>query len=120
MSNPTKLILERKEQDGSSGSLAGGLVMMTPAINENYWAYRVRLSEGQAIVGFPKFSTIGIGFAVETDWNTNLPYTCDAQEIYDHIKHNAGGPLEPATVIAAIELVQTAVMEDRPSNVEES
>ena len=30
----------------------------------------VRLSDAQAILGFPKYLTIGIGFAIEDDWNT--------------------------------------------------
>jgi hypothetical protein len=66
----------------------GATMMFTPPINEDYWLFRVKLFEDQAIVGFPKFGTIGIGFAQEEDWNTNLPYTCDAEQIYDHIKHN--------------------------------
>lgn len=80
--------LERKAQP--SGGILSPRVAMTPVIDENYWSYRVRLSQSQAIVGFPKFWTVGIGFACETDWNTNLPYTEDAEAIYDHISHNKG------------------------------
>lgn len=77
-----ELVLERKEEHDNPP--IGGVIMITPALNEDYWAYRVRLSEKQAIVGFPKFGTIGIGFAVEDDdWNTNLPYSgCSAEEIF--------------------------------------
>jgi hypothetical protein len=41
-------------------------------------------------VCFPKFATIGIGFQHEEDWNTNLPYTTPADEIFKHISHNKG------------------------------
>lgn len=52
------------------------------------WVARVVLHKDQAIVCFPKFGTIGCGFAQEEDWNTNLPIRCGAEEIYQHIKHN--------------------------------
>ena len=69
----------------------------------------MRLSEIQAIVGFPKFFTVGIGFAQEEDWNTNLPFTCDADEIYEHIAHNEGDDsISREDCIAAIRLVQEA------------
>jgi len=61
--------------------LAGGAIMMTPPINDEWWLFRVKLSDEQAVVGFPKFGTIGIGFAKEDDWNTNLPYTCDTDTV---------------------------------------
>lgn len=86
-----------------------GRLEMTPAIDEDYWQFRVRLSDKQAIVGFPKFGTIGIGFAVEDDWNTNLPYSSGTTEIYEHIKHNKGdGKIKRAACIKAIEMVQEA------------
>jgi hypothetical protein len=66
----------------------GGTLMVTPAIDENYWIARVHLFKDQYVLAFPKFSTIGIGFAKESDWNTNLPYTCSAEEICEHIWHN--------------------------------
>jgi len=101
------LVLEIRNQDDKTVHL--GPVMITPAIGEDYWEYRVRLSETQAIVGFPKFSTIGIGFAQEEDWNTNLPYTCEAEEIYGHIEHNKGdNSIARDDCIAAIRLVQAA------------
>lgn len=65
------------------------VLMITPPLDEDYWAMRVKLKHGQAIVAFPKFGTIGCGFAKEKDWNTNLPLmSCTAEEIYAHIKHN--------------------------------
>ena len=85
-----ELTVERKVQERRRDHRIGGGIAITPAIGEDYWAYRVRLSEAQAIVGFPKFFTVGIGFAQEEDWNTNLPYTCGTEEIYDHIAHNKG------------------------------
>ena len=68
-------------------------IMITPVINKDYWIFRVKVSDDQAIVGFPKFGTIGIGFAVEEDWNTNLPSRdCEdrEEEIFGHIQHNKG------------------------------
>lgn len=101
------LILETKGQRNETAVV--GSAMLTPAIDEDYWAWRVRLSETQAILGFPKFTTIGIGFAAEEDWNTNLPYTCSAEQIYDHIEHNKGDDsISRADCLAAIRLVQAA------------
>ena len=69
----------------------GTSIMITPDIDENYWLFRVKVSENQAIVAFNKFNTIGIGFQIEAkDWNTNLPFLCSAEEIYEHIKVNKG------------------------------
>lgn len=110
----TELVLERKDQQNETPQLAGGMIQMTPPIDEDYWAYRVRLSETQAIVGFPKFGTVGIGFAVEDDWNTNLPYTCTSGDIFRHIAHNKGDEaIADEDCVAAIALVQAAIAEDR-------
>jgi hypothetical protein len=82
---------------------------ITPPLDEDYWLFRVKLYEDQAILGFPKFHTIGIGFAQEEDWNTNLPYTCDAEQIYDHIKHNKEyEQITDEQCLEAIQLVQKA------------
>lgn len=90
----------------------GGSMIFTPPIDEDYWCFRVKLFDDQAIVGFPKFGTIGIGFAQETDWNTNLPYTCDAQQIYDHIKHNKKyDEITDEQCLEAIRLIQQALSE---------
>lgn len=90
----------------------GASLMFTPPLDEDYWLFRVKLHEDQAIVTFPKFSTFGIGFAQEEDWNTNLPYTCDAQEIYNHIKHNKQyDEITDEQCLAAIKLVQDAVVD---------
>jgi hypothetical protein len=60
------LQLETKDQVNKTAvagipGAAAAAVMLTPLIDEDYWAYRVQLSDEQAIVGFPKFGTVGIG-----------------------------------------------------------
>lgn len=110
------LTLERREQKDETKTVetASAVVEIAPVVTEDYWLYRVRLSEAQAIVGFPKFGTVGIGFAVEEDWNTNLPYTCDAEEIFAHVAHNKGdAPISDDACLKAIRLVQAAAREDR-------
>jgi hypothetical protein len=88
----------------------GSVLMMTPDIKEDYWAYRVKLIKDQSIIGFPKFTTIGIGFALESDWNTNLPYTCSAGAICDHIWHNRKyTEITRAMVVEAITLIQNHI-----------
>jgi hypothetical protein len=110
-----KLVLELNKNfypsDHALGVIAGGRIMVTPAIGEDFWQYRVRLNKkGQAIVGFPKFTLIGIGFAKETDWNTNLPSSCETEHIYNHIKHNKGDKnIKRADCIEAIKMIQAAV-----------
>jgi len=88
-------------------------IMITPDINEDYWAYRVKVSKTQSIVGFPKFGCIGIGFAVEDkSWNTNLPSDCEAEKIYKHIRCNKGAKhITKLSCIIAIKIIQYAVME---------
>lgn len=72
--------------------------------------FKVTLYKEQALIAFPKFTTIAIGFAVEEDdWNTNLPYTCDAEEIYNHIKVNKKyKEIKKKDCIKAIQLLQKA------------
>lgn len=85
----------------------GGTVHFTPPLSEEFWWARVPLGKSQAVVCFPKFTTIGIGFQHETDWNTNLPYTEPAEEIFDHIKHNKGRcRADRETCLRAIRLLQ--------------
>jgi hypothetical protein len=112
MSKPTELHLERRHQENET--LNVGPVSLMPFNDEDYWQYRVRLSESQAVLGFPKYSTIGIGFAREEDWNTNLPYTCSTDMIFDHILHNKADERIPdEDVRSAIELIQRAATADR-------
>jgi hypothetical protein len=65
-----------------------GVIMFTPAINKEYYIMRVNLYKDQSLVAFPKFGLIGIGFAQESDWNTNLPYQTDIEYLYKHIRCN--------------------------------
>ena len=106
------LILERKSQE-DTGQLSPNMAM-TPSLGETYWSYRVRLTDTQAIVGFPKFFTVSIGFAREDEnWNTNYPYTTGAAEIYEHIAENKGDDsITREECIAAIRLIQDAVRAD--------
>lgn len=102
-----KLELETKNQPNTSQVVPG--IMMTPLLDENYWSYRVKLSDEQAVLGFPKFHTIGIGFAVEEDWNTNLPYTSETEDIFRHIAHNKGDDsISDDDVREAIRMVREA------------
>lgn len=107
-----ELVVERRGQEDKT--LSVGMVSLTPFVNEDYWAYRVMLSDTQAIVAFPKFSTIGIGFAQEEDWNTNLPYTLPAVQIWEHIKHNKGDEsIADEDCLRAVEMLRDAIYEDR-------
>lgn len=115
-----KIKIEVKEQKGGDPILIGNAVMMmTPAIDENYWKYRIEVSPNQAIVGFPKFGTIGIGFQHETDWNTNLPSNCDSKKILNHIWHNRGkgndGKEFKKKCIEAIETIQQLIKKEKKS-----
>lgn len=123
--------LERAPRPDESPVLRTGnaTIMLTPPVSADYWSYRVRLNDRQAIVAFPKFGTIGIGFAKEEDWNTNLPYTCHTLEILSHIWHNvdSGKPedgegdydlpeddISILQVHAAISAIQQAIAHDHP------
>lgn len=111
-----KLVLETKDQPDETptfGVAGGPALMMTPRLDDDYWLFRVQLGGKQAIVGFPKFSTIGIGFAVEeADWNTNFPFWCTVEETWNHIKHNKGDDSIPDELcIEAIRMVREAAAE---------
>lgn len=85
----------------------GGVYVMCEAVLEN-WIARVRLTDEQAIVAFPKFGTVGIGFQVEkANWNTNLPAAMDVEVIYKHIACNKGDRvITKAACLEAIRLLQ--------------
>lgn len=106
-----ELKLETKEQADKTKKSENLSVMTMDT--ENYWAYRVKVSPRQAIVGFPKFFTVGIGFEVEEDWNTNLPYSSTAKEILKHIWHNRGkgnnGDEFRFRCLEAIRMIQGAI-----------
>lgn len=101
------------------GAIPGGLVMVTPPVGApDYWLMRVRLSPRQAIVAFPKFMTVGIGFQnEEADWNTNLPYAVPAWRIFEHIKANKGDDaIKDEDCIAAITLIRDELIRQRPGD----
>lgn len=85
-------------------------VMMTPPVgDEDYWLFKVMVSDTQSIVGFPKFMQVGIGFQQEEDWNSNLPSTSSAEKIFDHISDNKGDDSIPdERCIRAIEMIKAA------------
>lgn len=107
-----KLQLEVREQEDLTQVFAGGrsVAIVAPLVNEDYWMFRVRLSQKQAVVGFPKIGTIGIGFAVEDeDWNRNLPYQSTTDEIAAWIACNKGDDsISDEDVILAVSMVQGA------------
>lgn len=93
--------------DKDTEKLAKSGILITPPLNEDYWLFRVKLDEEQAVVGFPKFTTIGIGFSKEEDWNTNLPFQCDAEQILNHIRHNLGPrKIKDSILLEAIGMIQ--------------
>ena len=107
-----KLVVEYKkgfEPSKDTFRVGGVVVMMTPAINEDYWIMRVKVFRNQAIVAFPKFGLIGVGFAQESDWNTNLPYQTPAERLYQHIEVNKKyKTLTKERCIEAIKMLQCA------------
>lgn len=106
------LVLERKDQP--DGTRVVGPAALPPTLDADYWAYRVRLTDHQAVIGFPKFGTIGIGFAVEHhSTNTNLPYRLPAGQIADHIACNKGGDqILDEDVVRAVQMIREACVED--------
>lgn len=112
------LKLERREQVNNTSTF--GVVTITPMINEDYWEYRVVLNDNQAVLGFPKFDTIGIGFAIETNWNTNLPFVCSIDDIFNHIRHNKGDRSIPDwRVVEAITMIREAARDDEQGRFDE-
>jgi len=88
----------------------GSVLAVTPPIEEDFWILRVKVSEKQAVVAFPKFFTVGIGFQVEEeDPNTNLPYTSDPLHLYRHIQINKGHEAKEEDCIAAIKMLQAGI-----------
>ena len=67
----------------------GGTFIVTPPLDGDYFIARVVLHKDQAVQIFPKFMTIGCGFAIEEgSWNTNLPLAWNTDELVDHIWKN--------------------------------
>lgn len=111
----SKLVLEINSKGSAEHQpLAGIGILITPKLGGDNWLFRVRLSEKQSIIGFSKFGCIGVGFAEEEDWNTNLPTSAGAIEIYDHIKRNKGDRrISRGKCIEAIQLIKDYVIEMR-------
>ena len=107
-----KLVVEYKkgfEPSKDSINAGGVLIMFTPAISEDYWIMRIKLYRNQALIAFPKFGLIGVGFAKESDWNTNLPYQTPAERLYDHIAVNKKyDQITKAHCLKAIKMLQAA------------
>ncbi len=108
----SKLVLEINQNQVDKTANFGNSknsIMICPSVDENYWTYRVKLYKDQSILGFPKFTVIGIGFSQEEDWNTNLPSSCGTKEIFNHIKHNKKyNEIKDNDVIKAIEMIRQA------------
>ena len=84
-------------------------IMMTPPIDEKYWVFRIKLHKDQAVVAFPKFGLMGIGFAQESNWNTNLPSCDSTKSIVDHIWENRKYPqVTYAILTKAVKMLQKA------------
>lgn len=90
--------------------IGSGSVMFSPPLDGEYWRVRVKVSRNQAVIGFPKFGTIGVGFQHEEDYNTNLPYSCCPLKLFDHIKRNRR-KADRKTCIEAISLITKAVFD---------
>jgi len=107
-----KLVVEYKkgfEPSKDSINAGGVLIMFTPAINEDYWIMRIKLYRNQALIAFPKFGLIGVGFAKEINWNTNLPYSVPAERLYQHIAVNKKyNQITKAHCLKAIKMLQAA------------
>lgn len=101
--NAVEIYVGKKEETKNARFLLGGA-----AKNEEI-LFVVKMCTGQAIIAFPKFGGIAISFLEEEDWNTNLPYQCKAEEIYNHIKCNKKyKEIKKKDCIEAIEKIQTA------------
>ena len=108
-----KLVVEYKEGFQPSNDTIktnGGIIMFTPSINSEYYIMRVVLYKDQALVAFPKFGLIGVGFAIEEgSWNTNLPYQVEAERLYRHIRRNKKyRAITKQTCLEGLKLLQEA------------
>ena len=102
-----EMVLEVNSSQVDETKIAGKCIMVCPPVDEDYWTYRVKLYKDQSVLGFPKFTVIGIGFSQEEDWNTNLPSSCDSEEIFNHIKHNKKyDEIKDSDVLKAIKMIQ--------------
>lgn len=106
-----KLVLEQNEKfpwPEYEGSKIRPGIIITPPLSDEYWLFRVKVSKKQAVIGFPKFFVIGIGFQQEQNWNTNLPSSCGTETIYNHIRKNKGSTPKKSDCLEAIRMIQVA------------
>jgi hypothetical protein len=109
-----QLVLEMNEKftkaQDTLTSASGMRIMITPPLDKDYWLFRVQLVKDQAVVGFPKFGLIGIGFAIEEeDWNTNLPSSTYTNDIVEHIWVNRKyKSITKDMVMRAVTMIQAA------------
>lgn len=71
------------------------------------YVYRVEVSDDQALLGFEKCGSIGIGFEREVEEGLDLPSSCLTRRIYEHIRCNARG-VDSRRCYAAIRIIQGA------------
>lgn len=123
------LVLEHNPSVRDESVISTNIAITPPIENPEYWMFRVKVSSDQAIVAFPKFFTMGIGFQVENDnYNTNLPYKCGLDVIWDHIRCNKGNSSIPdSRCIEALKMVidacvrfKNAELKSKKSNQEKS
>jgi len=102
------LALERRSPEPPP--LAGG----HPWAPGTPWYYRVALGCGQAVIGFPKFTTIAIGFQAEpVHLDLNYSYDRGTETIFRHIYPNKGSSeIGDARCREAIRMVQEAAARD--------
>lgn len=90
----------------------GVVLSLPPQIHPDYWLYRVQLHKDQYIVAFPKHHTVGIGFALEEDYDRNFAFTSKAEDIYNHIKCNKKyAEIPDNDCIEAIRFIQEEIRE---------
>ena len=86
-----RLVLDVNEKyvrESPSVRLGNAVVMVNPPVGVDYWVFKVRLYEDQAMIAFPKFGQMGISFLREERRNINLPAMSSAEDIWEHIKPN--------------------------------
>jgi len=107
-----KLTIELNSNKIQDPKPFGNTLLITPPLDEDFWLMRVKVSKNQAIVCFPKFGTVGIGFQKEdNDWNTNLPWCCATDKIWNHIKKNKGRGPKDADCVEAIKMLQQSILD---------
>lgn len=52
------------------------------------YMFKIQMYQDQYLLAFPKFGKLAIGFSQEKVFNLNLPYDCDAEQIFERISPN--------------------------------